>query len=65
MSALYDVAIIGGGVVGSAAARELSRYNLRICVLEREQDVVNGVSGRIQTVRQADRRQHQPGTAAA
>lgn len=46
MSALYDVAIIGGGVVGSAAARELSRYNLRICVLEREQDVVNGVSGR-------------------
>ena len=42
----YDVAIIGGGVVGSATARELSRWSLRICVLEKELDVCNGVSGR-------------------
>ena len=30
MQQSYDVVIIGGGVVGSAIARELSRYKLRI-----------------------------------
>ena len=30
----FDAAIIGGGVVGSAIARELSRYDLTIAVLE-------------------------------
>ena len=29
MQQSYDVVIIGGGVVGSAIARELSRYKLR------------------------------------
>ncbi len=43
---MFDVAVIGGGVVGSAVARELSRYKLDICVLEKELDVCNGVSGR-------------------
>ena len=41
----FDVIIIGGGVVGSATARELSRYKLDIAVLEKELDVVNGTSG--------------------
>ena len=41
---MYDVAIIGAGVIGSAIARELSRYNLRIAVLERENDVSTGTS---------------------
>ncbi len=41
----FDVIIIGGGVVGSAVARELSRYQLKIAVLEKELDVCNGVSG--------------------
>lgn len=28
---MYDVAIIGAGVTGSAIARELSRYQLNVC----------------------------------
>lgn len=32
---MYDVVIIGAGVSGSACARELSKYNLSICVVER------------------------------
>ena len=43
---LYDVLIIGGGVVGSACARELSRYRLRIAVLEKNLDVCFETSGR-------------------
>lgn len=46
MKEQFDVIIIGGGVIGSAAARELSRYKLKIGVLEKELDIVNGVSGR-------------------
>ena len=38
MQQSYDVVIIGGGVVGSAIARELSRYKLRIAVLEKESE---------------------------
>lgn len=40
----YDVIIIGSGVSGSACARELSRYNVRVCVLEKEEDVCCGTS---------------------
>ena len=32
----YDVIIAGGGVTGCAIARELSRYALDICLLDRE-----------------------------
>ena len=32
----YDVIIIGAGVTGTAVARELSRYQIKTCVLERE-----------------------------
>ena len=42
----FDVLIIGGGAVGCAIARELSRYKLRIAVLEKEADVTAGTSGR-------------------
>ena len=42
----FDVAIIGGGVVGSAIARELSRYDISIAVLEENPDVVCEASGR-------------------
>ena len=41
---IYDVIIIGGGVVGAATARELSRYALSICVIEKEEDVCSGTS---------------------
>ena len=41
---MYDIAIIGAGVIGSAIARELSRYQANICVIEREEDVCNGTS---------------------
>lgn len=41
---MYDVAIIGAGVVGSAIARELSKYKVRACVIEREEDVCSGTS---------------------
>lgn len=42
----YDVVIVGAGGVGSAVARELSRYQLKIAVLEKELDVACGNSGR-------------------
>ena len=41
---MYDVIIIGAGVAGSASARELSRYQAKICVLEKEEDVCCGTS---------------------
>ncbi len=40
----YDVIIIGGGVVGSAIARELSRYRLHTALIEKESDVAEGIS---------------------
>ena len=41
---VYDVAVIGGGVVGCAVLRELSRYDLRLILLEKESDLAEGVS---------------------
>ena len=39
-----DVVVIGGGVVGCAIARELSRYSLTVVLLERAPDVAMGTS---------------------
>jgi len=41
---MYDVIVIGAGVSGSATARELSRYDLKVGVLEKEEDVCCGTS---------------------
>ena len=41
---MYDVVIIGAGVSGCASARELSRYDLNICVVEMQEDVCCGTS---------------------
>lgn len=40
----YDVAIVGAGLLGCFAARALSRYTLRILVLEQREDVCTGIS---------------------
>ena len=40
----YDVCIIGGGVVGLNISREISRYQLSVCVIEKETDVGRGCS---------------------
>jgi len=44
MTQIYDVAIIGAGAVGSAIARELSRYELNVVLLESNPDVGMGTS---------------------
>lgn len=41
---MYDVCIIGAGVVGCSIARELSKYKLSICLLDKSDDVSNGAS---------------------
>ena len=41
---MYDVAVIGAGVVGSAIARELSKYQLELTLIEKESDVSTGAS---------------------
>jgi glycerol-3-phosphate dehydrogenase len=46
MEKKYDVAVIGGGVVGCAVARELTKYKLDVVLLEKECDVALGTSGR-------------------
>jgi len=44
LSPLYDVAVIGAGVVGSAIARALARYELRIALIDSHPDVGMGTS---------------------
>ncbi len=41
---MKDVIVIGAGVVGGLVARELSRYKLSVCLLEKENDVASGAS---------------------
>lgn len=41
---MYDVLIIGAGVIGCSIARELSKYNLKTCVMEKECDVAAGTT---------------------
>ncbi len=41
---MYDIAIIGAGVSGASIARELSRYDLKTIVLEKENDISCGTT---------------------
>ena len=44
MTQTFDIAVIGAGVVGSAIARELSRYQLKVALVESNPDVGMGTS---------------------
>lgn len=46
MNKIYDVTIIGAGVIGCAVARELSRYKLKTAVVEKAPDVCCETSSR-------------------
>lgn len=44
MRDIYDIIIIGGGVVGCMTARQLSRYQLNVLLIEKESDIGMGPS---------------------
>lgn len=64
MENCFDVLIVGGGAVGCAIARELSRSRLSIALLEKESDVACGTSGRNSAVVHAGFN-NKPGTLMA
>jgi len=41
---IYDVIIIGGGVIGCSIARTLSKYDLKVALLEKEADIASGTT---------------------
>ncbi len=41
---MFDIAVIGAGVIGGAVAREMTKYNLRVVILEKESDVAMGAT---------------------
>ena len=41
---MFDVAVIGGGVIGGFILRECTKYRLNVCLLEKEGDVCMGQS---------------------
>ena len=41
---MYDIVIVGAGIVGTLMARELSRYRLKTALIDKENDVANETS---------------------
>lgn len=44
MIVMYDITIIGVGIIGSLIAHRLSKYNLNVLLLEKDNDVCNGAT---------------------
>ena len=41
---MYDVVIIGAGIVGTMLARDLSRYRLKVALIDKENDIADGAT---------------------
>ncbi len=41
---MYDIAVIGGGIIGTSIIRELSKYNLKTVLIEKSSDISNGTT---------------------
>lgn len=41
---MYDIVVIGAGVVGGMVARTLAKYDVKLCILEKENDVAMGAT---------------------
>ena len=41
---MYDAVIIGAGIIGAMTSRELTKYNMSVCMLEKENDVAMGAT---------------------
>lgn len=41
---MYDVDIIGAGVIGASIFRELTKYDLKVALIEKENDVAMGTT---------------------
>ena len=41
---MYDVTIIGAGIIGAFVARELSKYDLKVLVVDKENDISDGTT---------------------
>lgn len=41
---MYDIVVIGAGIVGGMIVETLSRYNVRVCILEKAGDVAMGAT---------------------
>lgn len=44
MAHSYDIAIVGAGISGCAIARQLSKYELKLCLIEEANDIAMGAS---------------------
>lgn len=61
----YQVVVIGSGLVGSAIAHELSKYDLNTALIEKEQEVALGVSRASSSIVHPGFRYWKPGTLRA
>ncbi|MGL4383255.1 MAG: FAD-dependent oxidoreductase, partial [Bacilli bacterium] len=41
---MYDYIVIGAGVVGCFVAQELSQYDVKVLVIDKENDIANGTT---------------------